>query len=103
MIESIPVNIEILAVNDLISTTQQALIEKMVLRLLVSPDFLASDFIHQNELPRLLKAAEKEGLTALWVPISDSSYTEQSPDRKRSQHFHVRVRGSELRCAFSRG
>ena len=40
------------------------------------PFFLASEFIYKNELPPLLRAAQKEGLQVLWIHISDSSYTE---------------------------
>jgi len=42
----------------------------------LSPAFLASEFIYKNELPPLLRAAQKEGLQVLWIHISDSSYTE---------------------------
>lgn len=42
--------------------------------LLVSPDFLASDFIHQHELAPFLKEAEQGGVKILWVPIRDSAY-----------------------------
>ena len=40
----------------------------------MSPDFLASDFIHKHELGPLLKKAEQGGVQILWVPVRDSSY-----------------------------
>lgn len=53
---------------------EQALGRAQVALLLVSPDFLASDFIRRKELPALFEAAEKDGLTILWLPIRPCSW-----------------------------
>lgn len=54
---------------------ERALESAAVAILLVSADFLASDFIATNELPPLLKAAEDEGTVILPIIINHSGFT----------------------------
>jgi hypothetical protein len=58
-----------------IEDIQAALATTKVAVLLVTKDFLASDFIHQSELNPLLKAAEEGGVAIRWVLVRDCNWS----------------------------
>ena len=65
---------------------QTALETTKVAVLLVSADFLNSDFIADHELPHLIKASENEELTILWVYISACLYDVTEIGNYQSAH-----------------
>ncbi len=62
--------------SDWFSEITAALATAKVAILLITADFLASDFIHNEELPALLKAAESNGATIIPVIIKPSLFEE---------------------------
>jgi serine/threonine protein kinase len=65
---------------------EEALRRSKVAVLLVSPSFLASDFISTVETPSLLKAANDGGVTIIWVPVSASLYAETELTNYQASH-----------------
>ncbi|NIR32019.1 MAG: toll/interleukin-1 receptor domain-containing protein, partial [Gammaproteobacteria bacterium] len=49
--------------------------------LLVSQNFLASEFIPGEELSPILEAAESEGVSVLWIAVSEAAYEDTGIER----------------------
>ncbi len=58
------------------TSIREALDRAKVALLIVTPNFLESEFIARNELPPLLQSARARGVRIVWVPVSASSYEE---------------------------
>lgn len=67
-------------------TIQAALDRAKVAVLLVSPAFLASSYITSNELPKMLQAAESDGMTIFWIPVRPSAYKRSPIGEFQSAH-----------------
>ncbi|MEM9486291.1 MAG: toll/interleukin-1 receptor domain-containing protein, partial [Cyanobacteria bacterium P01_F01_bin.116] len=65
---------------------EKALDAAKVAVLMVSANFLSSDFIDKNELPPLLEAAQNEGLQIVWVLVSDCMYEESEIEKYQAAH-----------------
>jgi hypothetical protein len=67
---------------------REAVAAAKVALLLVSADFIASEFVHTNELPPLLAAAEAEGALIMPLIVSPSRF-EQIRNLSRFQAFNA--------------
>ena len=69
--------------------------------LLISADFLASEFVASEELPALVEAAERRGLRVLQVIVSPSRF-ERTPLAPEPVRFREANRNRNSVCSSSR-
>jgi len=65
---------------------EKALASAKAAVLLISTDFLNSDFIASNELPTLLNAAKDKGLSIFWIAVRDSRVLETDIAKYQAAH-----------------
>ncbi len=65
---------------------QRSLVRVRSAILLVSPQFLNSDFVANEELPTLLSRAQQDGLRVFWIPVSASAYEASPIERFQAVH-----------------
>ena len=78
---------------------EEALADAKAAILLISIDFLTSEFITNNELPQLLERAEREGLTIFWIAVRQNPVEENYPEISRYQAVHKEPPLAELEPA----
>jgi hypothetical protein len=71
---------KVLTNSDLIDENGERITGSDIALLLVSPDFLASEILDQQQLPRLLQERER-GMGLFWIPIQPSLF-EKTPFRE---------------------
>ena len=73
--------------------------------LLVSKNFLESDYITNHELPSFIEAAEIDGLELLWIPIDPANYQELEISKIQAAHPLDKplstLKGTELDRAYA--
>jgi TIR domain len=67
-------------------TIQDQLDRAQVAVLMVSPAFLASTYIANDELPKMLDGAKDDGLTIFWIPVRASAYRHSPIARYQAAH-----------------
>lgn len=67
--------------SDWESKIEEELRAAEVVVLLVSPEFLASDFIHERELTPVLKRAAEKGVQICWVLVRPCNWEETALKR----------------------
>lgn len=77
---------ELKAGDDWQDKIKKALASAKAAVLLISQDFLNSDFIVNHELPSLLDSAKNEGLTILWIAVRRSNVDETDIVKYQAVH-----------------
>lgn len=65
---------------------EKALASAKAAVLLISMDFLNSEFIASNELPQLLNAARQRGLNVFWIAVRPSTVDETEIAKFQAAH-----------------